>query len=225
MAVGAIPAVAHAQVEPSAPQDDQAARAGDATSASETKPTETVSNVVWWLGARSAFVTAPIRNGTTPFGAGFGGAFGFSAFNVYVAANAMYFIGGSDVVTSDASVLYGVEIGYDFHLFRDGNRGLILRPRVGGGGVALFHTDPSTAKVDVVSSASGTRSSRSSDTTTVNAFYVQPAVGVLWSAERFFVGLTGSVLVLPRVNYGSGSATDASTWLAYGASADLGLHF
>jgi hypothetical protein len=180
-------------------------------------------NVSWTLGGRATYVSPPIRGGTSPFGAGFGGQLGFVASHVYVGAAVVYFLGSSDVSIKDHALTYGLELGYEIELVHVGNGNLLLRPQVGGGGAALYHTDPSTAKVDVVTSASGrSSSSTSSDTTTVNAFYVEPGVTLLLAMPSFFAGVNANTMYLPSVSYGT---TASASGLSYGSRIEVGFLF
>jgi hypothetical protein len=179
-------------------------------------------DVTFNLNAKAAYLTPPIRGGTTPFDMGYGGALGITVSGVYVGASVIYFLGGRDVTISDHSLFYGLELGYAVNLASLGRGHLTLRPQVGAGGVSIYHTDPSTAKVDVVSTASGSRSSSSSDTTSVSTFYVAPQVTLMYTDERFLVGATGTTMVLPSVSYSGAAAT---TWVSYGGEAIAGLRF
>jgi hypothetical protein len=174
------------------------------------------------LNGKAAYLAPPIRGGTTPFDTGLGGALGLTISGVYVGASVLYFLGGKDVTISDHSLFYGLELGYDLKLTRLGAGHLVLRPQVGGGGVTIYHTDPSTSKVDVVSTASGSSSSRSSDTTSVNAFYVAPQVTLMYQDEHFLLGAASTLMLLPSVSY---SGAPATTWLSYGGEALAGVRF
>jgi hypothetical protein len=190
---------------------------------SSTASTAQNQAVSWRLGGRATYVSPPIRGGTSPFGAGFGGAIALVVSHVYVGASVVYFLGGSDVSISDHALTYGLELGYEIELVHFGNGNLLLRPQVGGGGAALYHTDPSTAKVDVVTSASGRSStSTSSDTTTVNAFYVEPGATLLFAMPSFFAGVNANTMYLPSVSYGPSTS---AAGLSYGARAELGFLF
>jgi hypothetical protein len=175
------------------------------------------------LGGSASYLTAPIRGGTSPFGAGFGGRVGLVFGGFYVGARVVDYLGGSDVHLSDKALLYGVEVGYGFPFASVGGSTFTLRPQVGVGDAAIAHTDPSLAKVDIVTTASGSSSSSSSDTITVNSIYLQPGITAMFSAGSNFVALNGSMLVIPSISYGGSS--DSATWLCYGLQADLGFRF
>jgi hypothetical protein len=184
---------------------------------------ETLQNVTWALGGRVSYLSAPIRGGTTPFGAGFGGAFSFAVSNVYVGATLAYFLGGSDVNITDHALTYGLELGYEIGLVPLGRGRLVLRPQLGAGGATVYHTDPSLAKTDVVTSASGrSSSSTTSDTTSVNAFYVEPGATLLVAWPSFFAGVNANTTYLPSVSYGGGAS---ATWVSYGLRAEAGALF
>ena len=174
------------------------------------------------LSASAAYGSAPIRGGTSPFGAGVGGRFGLDISGVYVGASALYYLGSSDYGLSDRALLYGLELGYGFHFHWLGNSLITIRPLVGFGDAAISHTDPSLAKVDVVTSASGSSSSTSSDTITVNNIYLKPGITTMVSAGSNFVALNTSLLVIPGLSYGGG---DPTTWLSYGVQAEVGFRF
>jgi len=170
------------------------------------------------LAGQAAYVTAPIRGGTNPFGAGFGGRVGLDLGGLYVGVSVVDFLGGRDVDVSYRALLYGGEIGYGFRIPAFARAFWLLRPRVGVGNAAVYYTDPSLA-VDVVTTASGRSAS---DTLTVNNLYVQP--GFTWelSTPSYFAAIDASVLVLPGIAYGG---ADATTWVSYGAQGQVGVRF
>jgi hypothetical protein len=172
------------------------------------------------LGAKASYASAPIRGGTTPFGAGFGGRLGFSVSGLYLGISVINYLGGSDLDISNHAILFGGELGYGFRAPLGGGTTLTIRPQVGLGNAAISHTDPSTAKVDVITSASG-RSSSSSDTTTIDNLYVEPALVMMVSAKGHFAALTGGLLVIPRIAYGG----EAETWMSYGLTGQVGFVF
>jgi hypothetical protein len=182
------------------------------------------SNTRWELGAKGAYTTPPIRGGTTPFGVGFGGRIGLEISDVYVGVSVVNYFGGKDIDIADHALLYGGEVGYGFKFPVDEAKKtvILVRPQIGLGGMTLFHVDPSLLKSspDVVTSASG-RSSRS-DTTTVDSLYVEPAVTVLYASSSYYGGISGTVLVLPGIQY---SGAEPSTWVSYGLQMQAGLRF
>ena len=175
------------------------------------------------LGARGGFGSAPIRGGNNPFGVALGGRLGLAIGGFYVGVTAVDFLGGNDVDLSDSAVLYGVELGYGlrYRVFSVG--ALTLRPLIGVGNATFFHTDPSQAKVDVVTSASGQQSRGvTSDTTTVNNVYVEPGLLVMLASGHNFAALSASVAIFPGISYAEPQST---TWVSYGLQAHLGFKF
>jgi hypothetical protein len=170
------------------------------------------------LAATASYVSPPIRGGVNPFGAGFGGRLGIAYDDWYLGIRVIDYLGGSDVDLSYRALLYGVELGYGIRFPILAGSLLTLRPEVGVGDAAVYYTNPALT-ADVVTSASG---SSASDTLTVNAIYVEPAIAVRWTSSGRFVELHGSTLVLPGISYGGATAT---TWLCESAQLDLGLRF
>jgi hypothetical protein len=175
---------------------------GDAGASAESPPVEPVPPKPDWdfeLGGKVAYLSPPIRGGTSPFGAGFGGRAGFAFSQVYVGLSVVDYLGSKDVDVTDTSLLYGAELGYGIRLVRVNGSVLTLRPQVGAGGISVFRTDSSTTtstgatsrgrrgRADVVSSASG----GAGNVTTVDAFYVEPAVTLMFSSGVFFVAING----------------------------------
>jgi hypothetical protein len=204
---------------------------------------ETARRSRFELAGVAGYVSPPIRGGTTPFGAGFGGRVGLALPHLYLGARLTGFLGGTDIDVTERSILYGGEAGYSVRLATSGDAYFVLRPQIGFGGASIIRTDPSLLatststpsvgrsgrtrpNVDVVSAASvssgggGGGASGTSDTTTANGLYVEPAFSAMWVSGSTFVGLLGSVLVLPSITYGG---TEPSTWLAYGLAAQVGL--
>jgi len=205
------------------------------SSAPESVPPPSTSTIDFELGGAFAYTTPPIRGGTSPFGMGIGGRAGLAfSSGIYIGLSVIDYLGSKDVDVTDTALLYGLELGYGFRLAEttDGGK-LTLRPQIGGGGLTVFRTDPSLnatssatsgpgrQRVDVVSSASGGSGGRS-NVTTVDAFYVQPAVTLMYATGAFFVALDPNVLIVPGITY-SGAAP--STWLSYGFQAQGGFRF
>jgi hypothetical protein len=198
----------------------------------ESPPLEPVASKPDWdfeLGGKIAYLSPPIRGGTSPFGAGFGGRAGFAFSQVYVGLSVVDYLGSKDVDVTDTSLLYGAELGYGFRLVRVNGNVLTLRPQVGAGGISVFRTDPSTSstgttsrgrrgRADVVSSASG----GAGNVTTVDAFYFEPAVTLMFSSGVFFVAINGNLVAVPGIAY---SGAEAATWLTYGMQGQTGLRF
>jgi hypothetical protein len=182
-------------------------------------PASTATDIEWELAGETAYVTAPIRGGATPFGFGFGARIGISLSGFYVGLTLVDFLGSKDVDVSYRALLYGAELGYGFRVAAFGGAFWVLRPRLGVGDAAVYYTDPSLL-ADVVTSASG--SSSASDTLTVNNVYLQPGLTVQLASSAHFVAIDGSMLVLPGIVYGGAGAT---TWISYGAQVQLGFHF
>ena len=172
------------------------------------------------LAGEVAYVTAPIRGGTNPFGAGFGVRAGIDFSGFYVGVSVLDFLGGKDVDVGYRSLLYGLEVGYGWRIPTSSTTFLLLRPRFGVGDAAVYYTDPSLA-ADVVTSASG-HSSSSSDTLTVHNVFVQPGVTLELSAGAWVLALDGSSLVLPGIAYGG---ADPTTWISYGVELQSGFRF
>jgi hypothetical protein len=175
------------------------------------------------LGGQASYLTGPIRGGTSPFGAGFGARVGADIAGFYVGIGALYYLGGSDVTLSDRALLYGFDLGYGFRLHPFTGATFTLRPLVGLGDAAVSHTDPSLAKVDVVTTASGRSSSSTSDTITVNNVYLRPGITAMLSSSTIYVAITGNVLVVPGISYGGSS--EPTTWFSYGLQGELGFRF
>ncbi len=191
----------------------------------ETKHAEEQAPKDWdvELGGTASYMTGPIRGGTSPFGAGFGARLGVSIAGIYFGLSAIDYLGGSDVSLSDHALLYGVEAGYGLRTHPFGGPLFTLRPTVGVGDAAVSHTDPSLSKVDVVTTASGSSSSRTSDTITVNNVYVRPGITAMLSSSMNFVAIRGDVLIIPGISYGGSS--EPTTWLSYGIQGELGFRF
>jgi hypothetical protein len=174
------------------------------------------------LGVDSAYATPPIHGGTNPFGIGFGGHAGLSIDDFYVGARVVDFLGGTDVDVSYRSLLAGIEVGYDFRVHLPQQWFFAVRPQLGVGDAVVYYTDPALAKVDVVSSASGSSSTTTSDTLTVNSLYLDPGVTATLSSGVVYLSINGSILLLPGIVYGGAEAT---TWISYGSRVSVGLRF
>lgn len=176
----------------------------------------------WEIAVGSSILSAPIRGGTTPFGAGLGGHLGVGIPNLYIGARAHYFFGGSDIDVTNTSIVYGAELGYGIQLGAFRNVAFKLRPMVGVGGLRIFHKDPSSIanlKPDVVTTASSQSSaSRRSDVTTVDNVYVEPSVQLLLQSGKLFLSLGPTTMIIPGISYDGGSMT----WVTYGASGCFG---
>ena len=196
------------------------------TAPAETTPEEHAPTQKTWdveLGAAASYTSGPIRGGTSPFGAGFGARLGLQISGFYAGISGLYFLGGTDVTLSDRALLYGLDLGYGFR-FQPFAGGLFtLRPLVGIGDAAISHTDPSLSKVDVVTTASGSSSSRTSDTITVNNVYLRPGITAMLASSTNFIAIHGSVLMVPGISYGGSS--EPTTWFSYGLQGELGFRF
>lgn len=207
------------------PPQQQAApppAAGPAEAPSQAPaPIGTGSTVDFEIAAVAQYMSAPIRGGTNPFGAGFGGRLGFLFKSVYFGAAVVDYLGGNDVDVSYRALLYGAELGYDLRLASFGATSLRLRPVVGLGVASVYYTDPALA-ADVVTSASGGSSGGGSDTLTVNALYLQPTVLAMLAGAHNFLALGASMLDIPNITYGGAAAAE---WRSYAAHLQLGLVF
>ena len=175
------------------------------------------------FGARAGYGSPPIRGGNNPFGGALGGRIGFAIGRFYVGASVVNYFGGNDVDLSDSALLYGVELGFGFRYRVFSTAALTIRPQVGFGNATFFHTDPSQAKIDVVTSASGQQSrSSTSDTTTVNNVYVEPALVVMLASGHNFAAISAGVVVVPGISY---AEPEPSTWLSYGLQGHIGFRF
>ena len=197
-----------------------------------TPPRDPTLPYLFEIGARSGYVSAPIRGGVNPFGLGFGGRFGFNVSGFYFGASAMDYTGGSDVGATDQSWLLGGEFGYNLRI----GLHLTLRPQLGVGDTVLVHTEPSTpgttkGHVDVVTNASGTVVSggggglvggSSGATTSVNNVYLQPGLTLLLATTNYFCGVSVSSLLVPGILYGPPPAQQ-TTWISYSAEGEIGF--
>ncbi len=204
-------------------------------SASSDSPPSAAPSVDFELAGVVAYTTPPIRGGTSPFGIGLGGRAGLAFANgLYLGLDVVDYLGSKDVDVTDTALLYGVDVGYGFRLAQIGDGRLTLRPLVGAGGLTVFRTDPSVTvagsgttsgrgRVDVVSSASGGGSSGSGgNVTTVDAFYVEPGITLMYATGSFVAALNGNALVVPGIAYSGAAPT---LWLSYGLQAQGGLRF
>lgn len=195
----------------------------------------------WELAGRASYAAPPVRGGTSPFGAGFGGRLGFSIANVYLGASVVDYLGSTDIDAWAHGVLYGGELGYGIRSGDLGGVVLIVRPQVGVGGLTIYHTTPIASSgtttsrgvrtrtdVDVITTASGGTSGGSSGsgsnttTTSLSNLYVQPGVTMMVASKATFAGVNANVLVIPGVVYGENAPT---TWMSYGLEAQLGVRF
>ncbi|MGH7293629.1 MAG: hypothetical protein ACRELB_01790 [Polyangiaceae bacterium] len=171
------------------------------------------------IGGVASYVSAPIRGGTNPFGAGLGGRVALELSGFYVGAAVVGYFGGTDVDVRYRAFLAGAELGYGLHVLVPPVGFIDVRPRIGVGNASVYYTDPSL-RADVVTSASG--ASSSSDTLTVNNLYLQPGLTLQLSAAAVYVAVEGGALVLPGIAYGG---ADATTWISYDGRVELGLRF
>ena len=125
----------------------------------------------WEIGGGVSYLAPPIRGGSNPFGAGFGGRLGFSTSNVYLGVSVIDYLGSQDVDLTTHSLLYGGEVGYGFTVQTGTGVFFTVRPEAGVGGLTLFYTTPTAsslpassatvktrANVDVVTTASASSS-------------------------------------------------------------------
>lgn len=185
------------------------------TTATTTSPR--AASPRWELGAKAGYESPPIVGGTSPFGAGFGLRFGLSIVGLYVGASAVGYVGHTDIDIGNHAFLYGGEIGWGGDVGLGGGITMTIRPQLGVGYAALVHTDPALAKVDAISSASRSVS----DSVTIDSYYLQPALVVMFASKSHFAALTSDMLVLPRVAFGG----EPQTWRTFGLSAQIGFLF
>lgn len=171
------------------------------------------------LGAKAGFVSAPTAGYVTPFGLGFGGRLGASFSGVYVGVSVVDFLGSSDRVVAESSILYGGEIGFGFRIHDVGSGSITIRPQVGVGVVAIERTDSS--KVDVITTASG-RTATSGQTTRVSNVYVEPGLSLLYARGGHFFAVNAGALVVPGLSY---DAYGSQTWITFGARGEAGFRF
>jgi hypothetical protein len=204
----------------------------------------------WELAGKAMYTAPPVRGGTSPFGAGYGGRLGFTAGNVYVGASVVNYLGETDVDVWSHALLVGGELGYSFRFDAFGGTSLVLRPQFGAGALTIFRTTPNAsaasgtsstvrarATVDVITTATGGTSSSSgssgtlsgssgaaatSTTTTVSNLYLQPGVTLMLTSAKTFAGVNASMLVVPALSYGG---NDPTTWISYGLEGQLGVRF
>jgi hypothetical protein len=186
--------------------------------ASESRPT----TFQFEVGADGDYASPPIHGGPNPFGLGLGGHAAITVDDFYFAARVSEFLGSKDVDVSYGALLAGVDAGYEIHVVKLGRTTVTVRPQLGLGDAVISYTDPSLAKVDVVSTASGSSSSSSSDTIRVSNVYVQPGLTAMVSSGVGFFSANESVLVLPGIVYGG---ADATTWISYDTRLSAGLRF
>lgn len=186
--------------------------------AGEPSAAEASSGVHLELGGVLSYVTPPIRGGANPFGVGLGGRAGIRWSGVYVGIDIVDFLGETDVDITYAAMLYGLDVGYGFSVPAWPGANWVLRPQLTLGDAAVSFSNPNSG-ADVVTSASG---SAGSDTITVNSLFVAPALRLQLESPAVFVAFEGSILVLPGIAYGGAEAT---TWISYGSTLELGVRF
>jgi hypothetical protein len=202
-------------------EEPEPAPAAETTTPTPSAPSSPTS-VHAELGADTTYVSPPIRGGTNPFGIGFGGHAGIEIDSFYAGARVLDLLGGTDVDVSYRSLLIGVELGYDLRARISAATFLTLRPQIGAGDAVVYYTDPTLAKVDVVTSASGSSSSSTSDTLTVNSVYLEPGATLMLDSGVGYLSFNANVLLLPGIVYGG---ADATTWISYGSRISGGLRF
>jgi hypothetical protein len=198
------------------------------------------------LSARGSYATPPVRGGITAFGVGGGVGADFVFSHVVLGASVMAYGGGGDGFgSSESSVLYGAEAGYEIRA----TPVVSVRPMLGLGAASITHTLPPsesvsaaaltaqsrrsrvTSPVDVVTQSSSVSSGGGgggvggaiATSVSSTALYVAPGVVtafVLSPATLAAIG--GRILYLPNVPYGS----DASAkWLSYSLDLNLAVRF
>ena len=151
------------------------------------------------LGAKAGVGTNPTSSPINPLGFGLGGRGGVSFFGFYGGVDLMYYFGGSQSVAGQNvslnSLMYGVDLGYDFKIAI-----LTIRPLLGLGNFT-------------VSSNLGGSSSN---------LYLEPGVTGLVSFGTLFVGADANLLVLPGIDEGGGNHTTETAFTLHG---QVGVRF
>lgn len=143
----------------------------------------------WEVAGVASYQSAPIRGGTNPFGAGFGGRFGRSFGRLYIGANVVDYLGGTDVDLQARALLWGGEVGFSFRRSLGGGLSLLVRPGLGVGAAMLFYTLPTTT------------------VTTSNVAPTSHVVDMISTASH----RTTPVSTVPSTSTGSGSTTTGSS--------------
>jgi hypothetical protein len=197
----------------------EAAPSPSERAASPSAPGDSILHYLFEIGGRIGYTTVPIRGGVNPFGLGFGARLGYGFRGFYFGVSAMDFQGGSDVGATDQAWLFGGELGYGFRI----GPYVTIRPLLGFGDTLLTHNEPSSSKVDVVSTASGGGSGGGgSVTTSVNNVYLQPALVLMLASTHYFFAADVNSLVVPGITYGPPPAQQ-TTWLSYSVEGQLGF--
>jgi hypothetical protein len=173
-----------------------------------------------------SYLTPPIRGGTNPFGSGVGGRVGTSFGPLYVGANIVNYLGGTDVDLHARSLLWGGEVGYTFRRAWSGGPTLVVRPAVGAGAAMLFYTVPTTTTstsnanaaahpiVDMVSTASHrTTTVPSSGASTIGSTSGAGSTGTSTPSGSTSTGATGTSSTPAETIVTTTSETTAETSL------------
>ncbi|MDB4933870.1 MAG: hypothetical protein JWP87_842 [Labilithrix sp.] len=207
----------------------------------------------WEIAGKASYAAPPVRGGTSPFGAGFGGRLGFTVADVYIGASVVDYLGETDVDAWSHGVLYGGEVGYGFRFKAFGGAFLVLRPQVGVGGLTVFHTTPNTtsgsstsgsvrtrANVDVITTATGGTSSNSggsSSGSSGSSSGSAAAATTTTTVSNLYVQPGVTLLLKSEVTFVGVNASmlvipgvtyggnDPTTWTSYGLEGQLGLRF
>jgi hypothetical protein len=163
------------------------------------------------LGGVAAWRSPPVRGGTTPFGAGFGGRLGTELSHLSLGGRVIGFLGGDDVGATSRSVLYGGELGYGFDVNVSSTSYFTFRPRVGVGGVTFIHTEPATAAAATTSARASTSRTRSAVVTDTVDILAGASRRSSSSSSSSSTPSSSSSLSSPFSSSGSGSSSDTST--------------
>jgi hypothetical protein len=177
------------------------------------------------LGGVVAYTSAPIRGGTSPFGAGFGGRLGASVSDFYFGIAVVGYLGGTDVDASESAVTYGGEMGYGLRLATFGPTTLTLRPSLGVGGVTISRTDPTARAVAGASAGASTTSTASVSRT--SATHVDVVSGATPSQSSGSTGSSGGTGTTGSSAAASDTTHLSNLYVQPGATLMLasGIHF
>lgn len=208
----------------------------------------------WELAATGGYMSPPIRGGTSPFGAGFGGRLAYAP-SAWTFAG---FLGATDTGSANRAWKYGGEVGRGFG-FALGGSWLVLRPHVGAGGVTVIHTDTTTSSSGSTTTTTGrSRTRPASVTVDMNTDVITAAssssatgtssatssVSSLFAGDANSTNVTsyylepGVALLLTSGTFFVGAdasvlvlpsiaygGSDPMTWVTYGLSGQVGLMF
>ena len=179
------------------------------------------------VAAEAGYATNPgnhaaFGGGASPFGIDVGGRVGVELSNgIYAAASVRYFFARSatysstdrfgyqgTVTDSEQSYLLGAHAGYTFHVAFVG-----IRPQLGFGEVTISN--------DTVFDLGPEYPTRNTSASTPYPF-IEPDLTVLAFVSYFVFGASAGLLVVPRVDQGSGNT---KTFAALSTSVQIGVRF